>query len=254
MASAIIRGLIGSGVRGNTIWAYDTDERKLLALETECGITVCPSPDSVVAGVDTLVLAVKPQVFPVLLPPLSASLHAHRPLIISIAAGRSLASVEALVGAGLPLVRVMPNINAKVGEAVSAFCGNAQVTDEMRATVRHIFESVGTVMELEERFFSAFSVLASCSPAYTLMYADALAEAGVVFGLPKDKALDIVTQSILGTVRLLQESEEHPRVLMDQICSPAGTTVEGVRALEERAFAAAVMAAASASYERDQAL
>ena len=133
--------------------------------------------------------------------------------MISIAAGKSLASIEELLGAGLPVVRVMPNIAAKVGESMAAFCANAQVDEGQKSVVRLIFESVGEVVELEERLFSAYSALAGCSPAFTLLYIDALAEAGVRYGIPKATALKIVSQAVLGTTRLLQETGEHPRGL-----------------------------------------
>ena len=177
MAGAIIRGMAGGGFRGENIWVYDTDEDKLNALYEDCGITICPSGESVASGVDTLVLAVKPQVLPAVLPALSATLHRSRPLVISIAAGKTLASLEELLGEGLPLIRVMPNINAKVNESISAFCGNRLTEEGHKAVVRRIFEAVGEVIELEEKLFSAFSVIASCSPAYTLLYVDALAQA-----------------------------------------------------------------------------
>ena len=254
MAGAIIRGMAGGGFRGENIWVYDTDEDKLNALYEDCGITICPSGESVASGVDTLVLAVKPQVLPAVLPALSATLHRSRPLVISIAAGKTLASLEELLGEGLPLIRVMPNINAKVNESISAFCGNRLTEEGHKAVVRRIFEAVGEVIELEEKLFSAFSVIASCSPAYTLLYVDALAQAGVKYGLPKAAALKIASQAVLGTTRLLQESGDHPRVLADQVCSPGGTTIEGVCALQREGFEAAVLAAVDASLEKDQKL
>lgn len=254
MAGAIIRGMAGGGFRGENIWVYDTDEDKLNALYEDCGITICPSGESVASGVDTLVLAVKPQVLPAVLPALSATLHRSRPLVISIAAGKTLDSLEELMGEGLPLVRVMPNINAKVNESISAFCGNRLTEEGHKAVVRRIFEAVGEVVELEERLFSAFSVIASCSPAYTLLYVDALAQAGVQFGIPKPLALKIASQAVLGTTRLLQETGEHPRALADQVCSPGGTTIAGVCSLQKDAFEAAVVAAAQASLDRDKQL
>lgn len=254
MAGAIIRGMTGGGFRGENIWVYDPDEEKLRALYNDCGVTVCPSAESVASGVDTLILAVKPQILPGVLAELRGVLHRCRPLVVSIAAGKELAFLEKAAGEGLPIVRVMPNINAKVGEAMSAFCGNALAEETHRASVRRIFETVGEVVELEEKQFSVFSVLASCSPAYTLLYIDALAQAGVKYGLPKALALKIAGQSVLGTARLLQETGEHPRALADQVCSPAGTTIEGVCALQNGGFEAAVIAAAAASMERDRQL
>ncbi len=254
MAGAIIRGMVAGGFRGSDIVAYDTDSAKLIRLFEDCGICMTTSAAETAEQVDALVLAVKPQVLPSVLPALSPVLHRCGTLVISIAAGKSLAWLEEMLGAGLPVVRVMPNIAAKVGESMSAFCGNAQAAESHKGIVRQIFEAVGEVVELEERLFSAFSALAGCSPAFTLLYIDALAEAGVRYGLPKGTALKIASQAVLGTTRLLQETGEHPRALIDQVCSPAGTTIEGVCALQSGGFEAAVLAAAAASYEKDKAL
>ena len=254
MAGAIIRGMVAGGFRGRDIVAYDTDNAKLIRLFEDCGICMASSAAETAEQVDALVLAVKPQVFPAALPPLAPVLHRCGTLVISIAAGKSLASIEELLGAGLPVVRVMPNIAAKVGESMAAFCANAQVDEGQKSVVRLIFESVGEVVELEERLFSAYSALAGCSPAFTLLYIDALAEAGVRYGIPKVTALKIVSQAVLGTTRLLQETGEHPRVLIDQVCSPAGTTIEGVCALQDGGFESAVLAAVRESYEKDKAL
>ena len=254
MAGAIIRGMVSGGFRGSDIVAFDTDNAKLIRLFEDCGICMTTSAAEAAEQADALVLAVKPQVLPKVLPSLSPVLHRRVPLVISIAAGKSLGELEGLAGPGLPMVRVMPNIAAKVGESMSAFCGNSRVDETHKSVVRLIFEAVGEVVELEERLFSAYSALAGCSPAFTLLYIDALAEAGVRYGIPKATALKIVSQAVLGTTRLLQETGEHPRTLIDQVCSPAGTTIEGVCALQEGGFEAAVLAAAKASYERDQAL
>ena len=254
MAGAIIRGMVAGGVRGGDILVFDVDTAKQVALFEECGVCMCGSAADVVAGVDAVVLAVKPQVFPAVLPPLADVLQDCRPLVISIAAGKSIAAIEELIGGGLPVVRVMPNINAKVGESMSAFCASDEVTDSQKDLVRRVFDAVGETVELAEHLFSAFSALASCSPAYTLLYIDALAESGVKYGIPKVLSLKMAAQAVLGTARLLQESGEHPRALADQVCSPGGTTIEGVIALQKNGFEAAVLEATRASMEKDQKL
>ena len=254
MAGAIIAGMCADGFAGEDIWAYDPCADKLDALEASCGITVCPSGSAVASSVDVLVLAVKPQMLESVVPALRDALLRSEPLVVSIAAGKDIAFLEKLIGFELPVVRVMPNIAAKVGEAMSAYCGNAAVTEEHKASVRRILEACGAVTEMAESQFSAFSVLAGCSPAFTLQYIDALASAGVRYGIPKDKALEIVCQAVLGTARLLQESGIHPRQLADTVCSPAGTTIEGVVALQQAGFEGAVQAAAEASVRRDREL
>lgn len=254
MAGAIIRGMVSSGFAGNNLLVYDPDSAKLMELFEDCGICMCTSGEEVVRGVEAVVLAVKPQVFPQVLPALSPAMLLRRPLVISIAAGKTLSAIEQLAGPGLSIVRVMPNINAKVGEAISAYCGNAQVSEEHKSIVRLIFEAVGEAVELEEKHFSAFSAIAGCSPAFTFLYIDAMATAAVKYGIPKAMALKIAQQAVLGSARMLQESGEHPRVLMDAVCSPGGTTIEGVCALQKNGFEAAVQAAVEASTEKDRKL
>lgn len=253
MASAIIRGMCRGDFSGEQIAAYDIDSDKTRALAEEWGIIAAPSPQEAVKGADSVVLAVKPQMFAQAVPPLRECLE-EGTLLISIAAGKTLADIAALAGEERAIVRVMPNINATVSAAISAYVGNSHVTQEQKALVARIFDAVGQSMELREEDFSLFSAIASCSPAFTLLYMDALAQAGVKHGLPKDKALKIASQAVLGTARLLQETGEHPRALMDAVCSPGGTTIEGVCALQREGLEAAVIAAVDASLEKDKKL
>ncbi len=254
MATAIARGLAANGFQTGQLAVYDIDAQKMASLFEQTGARPCESAQDVIACSDAVILAVKPQVFPSLLPTLSTALHRHEPLVISIAAGKTLADIQKMVGGGLPIVRVMPNINAKVGEALSAYCGNEYTTDEHRSLVVSILEAIGEAIAIEEKFFPLFSAMAGCSPAFHLLYIDALARAGVRYGLPKDTSLKIAAQAVLGTVRLLQETGEHPAALIDQVCSPGGTTIEGVCALKDNQFEAIVMKAVQASLEKDLSL
>ncbi len=254
MASAIIRGMVEGGVAPASVLVYDIDPQKTYALKKECGVFACQTAEQLCEAAGTVVLAIKPQVFSAAIPPLRSVLLTQKPLIISIAAGKTLQNLQELLGEELPLVRVMPNIAAKVGEAVTAYCSNALVTQSHVETVYTIFESVGTVLPIAEEQFGIFSVLGGCSPAYTLMYMDALATAGVRGGLPKSTALAIVAQSVIGAAKLLSETGEHPRQLIDSVCSPGGTTIEGVAALVENGLEEAVLKAAQASLEKDKKL
>lgn len=254
MAGAIIRGMAGGGFRGENIWVYDTDEDKLNALYEDCGITICPSGESVASGVDTLVLAVKPQVLPAVLPALSATLHRSRPLVISIAAGKTLASLEELLGEGLPLIRVMPNINAKVNESISAFCGNRLTEEGHKAVVRRIFEAVGEVIELEEKLFSAFSVIASCSPGVHAAVCGRAGPGGGTVRDPEAAGAENREPGGAGHHPVAPGDGEHPRALPIRSGSPGGTTIAGVCSLQKDAFEAAVVAAAQASLDRDKQL
>lgn len=254
MASAIIRGMVKSGAEPSSLACFDIDTQKTFLLNKECGVAVCQTAEQLCEESDTLVLCVKPQMMASVLSPLRAILQIQRPLVISIAAGKTIDSITQMIGCDVPMVRVMPNICAKVGEAVTAYCSNALVTQQHVSTVYEIFEAVGTVVPLSEDQFGIFSVLAGCSPAYTLLYMNALATAGVRGGLSKATALEIVTQSVLGTAKLLLETDEHPHVLIDSVCSPAGTTIEGVCALQDGGLEKTVINAALASLEKDKKL
>lgn len=254
MAGAIIRGMCRSGFAAHDIAAYDIVADKTRQLAEECGISVSPSAQAAVQGADAVVLAVKPQMFDRVVPPLRDCLEQENPLIISIAAGKTLREIGALAGENRAAVRVMPNINATVSAAISAYTGNRFVTHEQKQLTARILDSVGRCMELEEDAFPVFSAVASCSPAFTLLYMESLAQAGVKHGLPKNRALEIACQAVLGTALLLQETGEHPHVLMDAVCSPGGTTIEGVCALQREGLEAAVIAAVDASLEKDKKL
>ncbi|HHV51192.1 MAG TPA: pyrroline-5-carboxylate reductase [Candidatus Avimonas sp.] len=251
MGGSILRGMVSRGFNSKDIVVFDADSCKLSVLSRDFGITAASSAAEVCEESDVVILAVKPQILPNVLPELANILNSRKPLVISIAAGKTIQWIEELVGENLPVVRVMPNIAAKVGEGMAAFCCNARVTEEHKETVIGIFEAVGRIIELNENLFPAFTAIASCSPAFTLMYIDALAQAGVRYGIPKNVALEIAAQSVAGSARMLLETGEHPRALADQICSPGGTTIEGVCALHENGFENAVLAAVRASLEKD---
>lgn len=251
MGSSILKGMVSNGFNGDDILVYEKDQAKLMMLNEVYGISMVSSAEQLCEKADTVILAVKPQILPSILPALAKVLAKRKPLIISIAAGKSIEWIEQLIGEGLPIVRVMPNIAAKVGEGMAAYCCNSSVTDKHKKSVLAIFKAVGKIIELDENLFPIFTAIAGCSPAFTLMYIDSLAQAGVRYGIPKNDALTIAAQSVIGATRLLQESAEHPRVLADQVCSPGGTTIEGVCALYENGFENAVLAAVRASFEKD---
>ena len=185
---------------------------------------------------EAVFLAVKPNVLSSVLAEIGPVLAERTalPLLISIAAGKSTAYLEDQLAVPCPVVRVMPNINALVGEAVSAVCAGKNATAEQANTVCDLMACTGKVLELDETMFPLFGVLGGCSPAFVYMFIDALARAGVKHGMRKDQALQIATQSVLGSAKMIAESSEHPWELIDRVCSPGGTTIEGMKVLEDR--------------------
>ena len=175
----------------------------------------------------------------------------QKPLIISIAAGTSIETLQGLCGEKVPIIRVMPNLNATVGEAMSAFCGNALVTEKEKETATAILSSFGKVTQLPENQFAAYSALAGCSPAYTRLYMDALASVGEKYGIDRQTSLQVVAQAVLGTAKLLAESGEETETWITRVCSPGGTTIEGIKSLRNNDVKSQIQQAAEASIARD---
>jgi len=255
MASAIVNGAVKSGkFAPEDIFVYDIDGNKAIALKNETKVNACYNVNGLLDSADAVVLAVKPNVFPTLLPSLSESIKKTGALVISIAAGKSVAEINGLLGSDIPVVRIMPNINATVLEAMSAYCCNGLVTEPQKALVEKLCSSFGKVISIDEEKFSVYSAIAGCAPAFSYMFIDSLARAGVKNGLTKAQALEIAAQTVLGSAKKILESKEHPWELVDKVCSPGGTTIEGVCALQENGFEATVGGAVEASYLKDKSL
>ncbi len=252
MATAIIKGALNAeAISSQDIWAYDIDGKKAAACAQTFGIGLAASAEELAKNTDIILLAVKPFNFAELLGKLKDVLAKNNPLIISIAAGTSIDYITSLLGYNAKVVRVMPNINATIGEAMSAYCPNAGVSAEQEEFVAKLCASFGKAIKLSENYFPAFGVLAGCSPAYAYMFIDELARAGVKIGMNKQQALEIATQSVLGSAKMIAESDAHPYELIDRVCSPGGTTIEGVAALREYGFDTAITKAVENAYNKD---
>lgn len=251
MASAILEGMVHSGkFEGKDLFAFDRHEEKLQKLQNELGIDVASDAEDLIEKVDVLVLAIKPKGFPEVLPALAASLQKKNTFVLSIAAGKTLSFIEGFIGS-LPIARIMPNINATVSESMTAYCCNAAVSEEQKSLVKTMCESFGNAMELSEAMFPLFGVIAGSAPAFTYMYIDALARAAVKHGMPKKTALEIAAQMTLGSAKQILNSDKHPMELTDNVCSPGGTTIEGVESLQADGFEAAVHRAVDKTLEKD---
>ncbi|WP_239255059.1 pyrroline-5-carboxylate reductase [Listeria ilorinensis] len=255
MATAIIGGLLEKGVLPpKNIHVQSRTYEKVLAYSTDKGITPVRDAKQLVRDVDVLVLAVKPNMFQKVLAPLQEDLQASQPLIISIAAGLTLDKLMELTGAEHRIVRVMPNVNATIGESMSGICANSYVTEKDLQAAELIFGAVGKTMVLEESEFRIFAAIAGSSPAFIYLFIDSLARGALKAGMSKQKAVEIVAQTVLGSAKMVLESGEHPFSLIDKVCSPGGTTIAGVAALEEEAFISAVMKSVEATIAREKEL
>ncbi len=255
MASAIIRGLIKSGsCKGEEIAVFDVAREKAESFARELSLKVFESEKEVADRCDTVVLAVKPNVIPSLLEKIGDSLKVNDPLIISIAAGKTKESIVSLLPYSPRLARVMPNINATVGEAVSAFCFTERADDKDKLAVKTFCDSFGRGIEIDESLFPIYTAIGGCSPAYAFMFIDSMARAAVKNGMTKAQALETAAQAVLGSAKMILEIGRHPMELVDAVCSPGGTTVEGVCALQENGFEAATQKAVEVAYLKDKAL
>ena len=252
MASAIISGLIDSSlVAAQDIVVSSATPAKREAFAERTGVRALDSNAQVAAEADILVLAVKPQMFAKVSTEIRDEVVASRPLVVSIAAGLTLAGLADLFDDQTRIARVMPNVNSRIGQGMSAVCANALATESDISSAVAAFEAIGEVVQSPESQFSAYTAIAGSSPAFTFLFIDALARGAVAAGMPKDLATKCAAQAVLGSAALVQQSDQSPWDLIDSVCSPGGTTIAGLLALEENAFLATVTTAVAATIARD---
>lgn len=256
MATAIINGAVSSGfIEGENVFVFDVDSDKTNELKEKCGVNICNSAEQVVRSTLVTVLAVKPQVFPEVLPQIASAVAECSTAIVSIGAGKTLNYIGSFLDDDAKIVRVMPNINARVGASMSGICGNKNVNENLLTFVKELCRSFGEVMELDEEMFPLFGVIAGCSPAYSFMFIDSMAREAVKNGMNKKDALKICAQAVLGSAKTILEDENaNAWALINNVCSPGGTTIEGIAVLEKEEFPEAVMNAVKASLEKDKKL
>ncbi|MDD6727721.1 MAG: pyrroline-5-carboxylate reductase [Eubacteriales bacterium] len=254
MASAIISGIRNKRSDSDEIYVYDVYEPSTLNARKEFNAFPCCDETDVVNKSDIVFLAVKPNVIASVLEKIDSSVKENNTLLISIAAGKTLEFLTGCMKNECRFIRVMPNINAKVGEAISAYCFNEYVTDEDKNSVEELLNCIGKVMCLDESYFPLFGVIGGCGPAFAYMFIDAMARAGVKNGMKKDDALKIAAQTVYGSAKMILESDEHPWKLIDNVCSPGGTTIEGVTSLQADGFESAVHNAVDKALDKDKRL
>lgn len=255
MAGAIIRGIIAAkAVEPQEVFAFDTNTSKTDELAKETGITICSSAAEAAEYGDYVVLAVKPNVIESVIKEINGVLTGKNKTIVSIAAGKTISFIEGCLSEKQKVIRVMPNINAKVSAACSAFCSNDGVQKEDKEFIEKVFGAVGEITELPESSFPLFGVIAGCVPAFAYMFIDAVARAGVENGMSKADALKFSAQTVLGSAKMVLESDTHPYELIDRVCSPGGTTIEGILSLQADGFESAVHNAVHKAVEKDKML
>ncbi len=253
MASAIIKGLVSSELFPcDEIAVFDTDNSKIDYLCETYGVKAFSSSKQIAHECDNVVLSVKPNVIPVVLKQTGETLKQSNPLILSIAAGKTLNELMSYLPYEAKIARIMPNINAKVQCAVSAYCLNENTNEKDKEFVHNFCNSFGTSTEISEEMFSIYSAIGGCSPAFCYMFIDSMARAAVKNGMNKKQALGVAAAAVMGSAKMILESDTHPWQLIDEVCSPGGTTIEGVASLEKDGFESAVINAVEASYNKDK--
>ena len=254
MAKAIIGGMLQNEmVKPGDIVGSAKTEKTLKDVQTQFGIEVRTSNLAVAEEAEVLVLAVKPQFLQEVIEEIRDDVKSET-LVISIAAGKTLDWLGEAFGKEMKIVRCMPNTPALVGEGCTGVCVNAMVSREEAEYSIRLMESFGKASQVPERLMDAVGAVSGSSPAYVFMFIEAMADASVAAGMPRTQAYEFAAQAVYGSAKLVLESGKHPGELKDMVCSPGGTTIEGVRILEEKGMRGAVMDALLATVEKSKKL
>ncbi|MDR1430945.1 MAG: pyrroline-5-carboxylate reductase [Propionibacteriaceae bacterium] len=252
MGENLIAGLLRADWDARQIVAVDRSAPRMAQIAAKYGVDTADIPSAVAAS-DTVVIVVKPQDIGEVLPQVASALRPGT-LVVSLCAGVTTSRIEAAMPAGTPVVRVMPNTPAQVDEGMAAISAGANATDAQLRRVCALLEAVGKAVVVPEEYQDAVTAISGSGPAYLFFVVEAMIDAGVMLGLPRGIATELVTQTMFGSAKLLVESGEHPTVLRERVTSPGGTTAAALRQLEENRVKAAFMQAMEAARDRSSAL
>lgn len=229
---------------------------KAEVLAQRLGCQVTTSNSQVAQNAKWIFLGVKPQMMAGVLKEIAPVLAARKDrfILVSMAAGLRLETLAQMVGENYPILRIMPNTPAAIGEGMIFYTPNHQMTEEEIQDFCTILAAGGLLDRLPEPMLDSGTAVAGCGGAFCSLFLEALADGGVACGLPRQKALLYAAQMVIGTAKLMLETGKHPGALKDEVCSPAGSTIQGVRALERGGFRSATFEAVVAAYEKTKAL
>lgn len=254
MASALASGLVKASVStARDLIASDVIEDARTAFAKAVGCRVTASNVEVAESADVLILAVKPDQISGVLKEMAGHID-DRHLIISIAAGVTIARLESHLREGIRIVRVMPNTPALVGASATAFALSQSAGPEDAAFAQRIFSAVGVAYQVKESLIDAVTGLSGSGPAYAYLMIEALSDGGVAAGLPRDVATKLAAQTLLGAAKMVLETGQHPGALKDMVTSPGGTTIEGLHELEKAGVRGGLMNAVRAASEKSKKL
>ncbi|TXR91962.1 pyrroline-5-carboxylate reductase [Bacillus sp. SH7-1] len=243
MGMAIIGGMLNKHiVSSNHIICSDLNTTNLENASEKYGITTTTDNNEVAKNADILILSIKPDLYPLVINEIKEVIK-NDAIIVTIAAGKSIESTENAFNKKLKVVRVMPNTPALVGEGMSALCPNEMVTKKDLEDVLNIFNSFGQSEIVSEKLMDVVTSVSGSSPAYVYMIIEAMADAAVLDGMPRNQAYKFAAQAVLGSAKMVLETGIHPGELKDMVCSPGGTTIEAVATLEEKGLRTAIISA-----------
>ena len=248
MGSAILNGLLRVYKPEDLLFTAAHKE-KMEAVTEKTGVAHAASNAECVKESEYVILAVKPQFYEEVLNEVKDELTPEH-TVVGIAPGKTLAWLEEKCGQPLKVVRMMPNTPAQVGEGMTGVCANEKVSAEELTQICEITDSFGRTEVVPERLMDAVSAVSGCSPAYVFMFIEAMADAAVAQGMPRKQAYQFAAQALLGSAKMVLETGMHPGELKDMVCSPAGSTIEGVRILEQNGFRSAVFEALNGAAEK----
>lgn len=254
MGEALARGILNANLSSaNRILMSDADEGRRAAIARSLAVRVVEDNAAVVQASDVIIVALKPGVVRKVLPTLAKAITADK-LVVSIAAGITLGELEGMLAPGTRVVRVMPNAPCLVGSGASAFAAGSAATPADAEVVGQLFAAVGIALPVPEAMLDAVTGLSGSGPAFVALVIEGLADGGVLAGLPRDIALRLAAQTVLGTARLILETHTHPAQVKDMVASPGGTTIEGLKVLEEKGLRSALIEAVAAAARKSEKL
>jgi len=252
MAKAMLEGMIGSkAVDSREVCGSCKTKETALAVAEKFGIQTCTDNAYAARGADYLFLAVKPQFFPQVIDGIKDEVTEDT-VIISIAAGKTIEFIKNCFGKDVKVIRCMPNTPALVGEGCTGYCVGRGVSKEQTEQVKLWLNSFGKAYEVTEKLMDVVVGVSGSSPAYVFMFIEAMADQAVAEGMPRETALKMAAQAVLGSAKMVLETGIHPGQLKDNVCSPGGTTIQAVKVLEECGMRAAVMDAMEACIEKSR--
>jgi pyrroline-5-carboxylate reductase len=250
LGEALLSGLLRSGLPASTVLAAERHAERAAEIADRYGVRT-PSPEEAAAQADVVLLVVKPQDMRALLTDVAPHVRPGT-LVVSMAAGITSALVEELLPAGTHVVRVMTNTPVFVDEAMSAISAGSHATGEHLQVVEDLLSPVGKVVRVPESQQDAVTALSGSGPAYFFFLVEAMIDAGILLGLPRAVAAELIVQTAVGSARMLRESGEHPVLLREAVTSPGGTTIAAIRTMEDHGVRAAMLAAIEAARDRSR--